>query len=61
MPRHGCNAATEASLRAHARYVEEQVLAVAFAFGGAPAGCFAADGKVGSGAGAAVAIGVKKR
>ena len=55
------DAATEASLRAHARYVEEQVLAVSFAFGGAPAGSFAADGKVGSGAGAAVAIGVKKR
>jgi len=52
---------TEAALRTHIGYVQEQVLAVGVAFGAAPSGSFAADGKVGSGAGAAVAIGVKKR
>jgi isoleucyl-tRNA synthetase len=52
--------ATAAVLRAHAAYVQEQVLATALAFGPAPAGAFLAEGKVGSGAGATVRVGVVK-
>ncbi len=54
------DAATQASLQAHVAYVQEQVLAVRVSFESAPQGAFAAEGKVGSGAGAAVALGLKK-
>ncbi len=52
--------ATAAALRAHGDYVKEQVLATALALGSAPAGAFAVEGKVGSGAGAAVRIALAK-
>ncbi len=54
------DAATAATLRAHLAYVREQVLATAVDFAGAPASAFAAEGKVGSGEGAAVRLAVAK-
>ncbi len=54
------DAATAAVLRAHAAYVQQQVLATTLTFGAPAAGAFAAEGKVGSGAGATVRIGVAK-
>jgi isoleucyl-tRNA synthetase len=54
------DAATAAAIAAHADYVREQVLATELAVGAAPAGAFVADGKVGSGAGAAVKLAVAK-
>jgi isoleucyl-tRNA synthetase len=54
------DAATAAAIRAHATYVQEQVLATSLTFGAAPTGAFVAEGKVGSGAGTTVRIGVAK-
>jgi isoleucyl-tRNA synthetase len=54
------DAATQASLQAHISYVQEQVLAVRVSFAAAKQGAFAAEGKVGSGAGAAVVLGLQK-
>ena len=54
------DAATAAALRAHLGYLQEQALAVRVTFEAAPADAFAASGKVGSGAGAEVAFGLKK-
>ena len=55
------DAATAATLREHEAYVKEQVLAVDVQFAAPPADSFAAEGKVGSGDGAAVRFGVAKR
>lgn len=52
--------ATAAAIAAHAGYVREQVLAIELTAGAAPAGAFAAEGKVGSGGGAAVKLAVAK-
>jgi isoleucyl-tRNA synthetase len=57
----GADDATKAALEQHRGYVAEQVLATGIALGAAvPAGAFAADGKVGSGAGSSVAFAVVK-
>ena len=55
------DAATAGAVGAHRDYVCEQVLAVELAFGSVPAGAHASEGKVGSGAGAAVKLGIAKR
>ncbi|MBL9077799.1 MAG: isoleucine--tRNA ligase [Planctomycetes bacterium] len=55
------DAATAALLRAHVAYVQEQVLATDVHFVAPPATAFAAEGKVGSGDGAAVRLAVGKR
>jgi isoleucyl-tRNA synthetase len=47
--------------RLHTTYVQEQVLAKGITFGAPAAGAFVAEGKVGSGAGAPVKIGVEKK
>jgi isoleucyl-tRNA synthetase len=52
--------ATAAAIAAHAGYVREQVLAIELTAGAAPAGAFAAEGKVGSGAGASVQLALRK-
>ncbi|MEO6596177.1 MAG: DUF5915 domain-containing protein, partial [Planctomycetota bacterium] len=52
---------TTAALKAHKAYVVEQVLAGDIVFDAAPPSAFAAEGKVGSGAGATVKLGVSKR
>ena len=49
-----------AALQAHRDYIMEQVLAVVFDVGGAPDGAFGAEGKIGSGAGAAVKLALTK-
>jgi isoleucyl-tRNA synthetase len=54
------DAATAAAVQAHAAYVAEQVLATSLTAGPAPAGAFAAEGKVGSGAGASVQLALRK-
>ncbi len=54
------DAATTAAVQAHAAYVSEQVLATSLTAGPAAAGAFAAEGKVGSGAGAGVKLAVRK-
>jgi len=54
------DAATEASLKEHVSYVQEQVLAARLSFAAAPQGAFAAEGKIGSGGGASVALGLQK-
>ncbi|MFN9332246.1 MAG: isoleucine--tRNA ligase [Planctomycetota bacterium] len=54
------DAATTAAVQAHAAYVSEQVLATSLTAGPAAAGAFAAEGKVGAGAGAAVKLAVRK-
>ncbi|MCA8967384.1 MAG: class I tRNA ligase family protein, partial [Planctomycetes bacterium] len=48
--------ATASVLRDHAAYVQEQVLATQFTFGVAPAGAFAAEGKVGGGESVRIAV-----
>ncbi|MBM4059769.1 MAG: isoleucine--tRNA ligase [Planctomycetes bacterium] len=53
--------ATQAALQAHAAYVQEQVLARELGFGALPAGWSAGEGKVGSGAGAAVRFAIRRR
>lgn len=55
------DAATASDLGTHRAYVCEQVLAVELTFGSAPAGTHASEGKVGSGAGAAVKLVIAKR
>ncbi|MBX3463916.1 MAG: isoleucine--tRNA ligase [Planctomycetes bacterium] len=55
------DAATAATLRAHEGYLREQVLATEVRFAPPPADAFAAEGKVGSGEGAAVRLAVAKR
>ncbi len=55
------DASTAAALQAHEGYVREQVLAVSFTVGPPPAGAFAANGKVGSGAGAEVRLALRRR
>jgi isoleucyl-tRNA synthetase len=57
----GADATTAATLRSHLAYVQEQVLATDALFAGAPAGAFAAEGKVGSGDGALVKFAIGKR
>jgi len=54
------DAATEAALRAHLAYMQEQVLATAVEWEPSPVESFAAEGKVGSGAGASVTFWVTK-
>ncbi|MBM3961801.1 MAG: class I tRNA ligase family protein, partial [Planctomycetes bacterium] len=54
------DAATAAAVQAHAVYVAEQVLATSLTAGPAAAGAFAAEGKVGAGAGAVVKMSVRK-
>jgi isoleucyl-tRNA synthetase len=54
------DAATEASLKEHVSYVQEQVLAARLTFAAAPQAAFAAEGKIGSGGGASVALGLQK-
>jgi isoleucyl-tRNA synthetase len=55
------DAPTTAALRTHLPYVQEQVLATEVVFGAAPAGAFTAEGKLGSGEGAAVRLAVAVR
>ena len=55
------DAATQAALRAHLAYIQEQVLATAVEWEPSPIESFAAEGKVGSGAGASVTFWVTKR
>ncbi|MEY4672240.1 MAG: hypothetical protein RL148_24 [Planctomycetota bacterium] len=55
------DAATAAAIGAHRAYVCEQVLATELAFGAGPTGAHGSEGKVGSGAGAAVRFTLAKR
>ncbi|HEB53744.1 MAG TPA: isoleucine--tRNA ligase [bacterium] len=50
--------ATRAALRAHESYIKEQVLAKGVAFAESEGDAFVAEGKVGSGAGAVVRLGI---
>jgi isoleucyl-tRNA synthetase len=54
------DAMVAAAIGAHQAYAQEQVLAVAFAFGALPEGATAVQGKVGSGAGAEVKFALQK-
>ncbi|MCC7063016.1 MAG: class I tRNA ligase family protein, partial [Planctomycetes bacterium] len=55
------DAEVQTALGLHTTYVQEQVLAKGITFGAPAAGAFVAEGKVGSGAGAPVKIGVEKK
>jgi isoleucyl-tRNA synthetase len=54
------DAEVQTALGVHANYVQEQVLAKGITFAAPTAGAFVAEGKVGSGVGAPVKIGVEK-
>jgi isoleucyl-tRNA synthetase len=54
------DAVTQGALQQHAKHVQEQVLATTLAFAAKPADAFAAEGRVGSGAGAVVQFALRK-